>query len=412
MDDYVDVVKRNNINVVGLSVNTLNYNYFVRLSKYLKEKTDCIVIAGGVHITALKEKALHSDVDYIFMGESDESLPDFLDALQAGHHEKFNSITGMMFYDGNNLINNGLALITDLDNLPIANRELIDYKQFVTTLPNGQKVLSTGITASRGCPYRCVFCSEKILTGNRYRTHSPEYVFEEMKHVQDVFGINHINFYDSTFNIRKENVRRLCELIIESGRKFTFWVGARASLLDEEQLQIMKRAGLVRLGIAIESGNEEILKLIKKNQTRAELLRAFSMANDANISTEAMAIIGNPADTIKTMFETAEFIRSIKTLDITSLGIAIPYPGTELYDMANNNQHGLKLLTEDWDKYHFYGLGVMEVNGLSPWQMSMLQKVLLTWTYLQVRKISSVVRTHGFFPIIWSYLLFLFKPRR
>lgn len=411
MEKYAEIIRAKGIEVVGLSVNTLNFNYFVKLSSYLKQNTGCVILAGGVHITALQEKALHDGVDYLFLGESDHSLPAFLERLATGELDRLREIVGLLYRDGGGVVNTGRALVKDLDALPFADRSLLAPEMFRTTLPDGSKVMSTGISAARGCPFHCVFCAERVLTGNRYRCHSPEYVFREMCYVQDTFGISHINFYDSTFNIRRGNVVKLCNLILESGRKFTFWVGARASLLDRELLALMKRAGLVRIGIAIESGNERILKLMRKNQTKRELLEAFRMTDELDIPTEAMAIIGNPGETFSTMFETAEFIRKIPNLTITTLGIAIPYPGTELHEMAKSHRHGLKLLNEDWDKYHIYGPGVMEVAGFSPAQMVRIQKVLMLWSYMRLGKIRSVVRAHGFLNMVKSFFQFLLAKR-
>ncbi|MFH0986178.1 MAG: radical SAM protein [Candidatus Omnitrophota bacterium] len=411
-DDYIARIRENRYDVVGFSVNTLNFNYFVQLCRYIKERIpDVILVAGGVHITALREQALHDSVDYLFLGEADHGFVEFLGTLPEKSIEKLKKIPGLLFRNGSEVVNTGRTLVRDLDALPFADRSLLDYKQFMTTLPSGERVLSTGISASRGCPFHCVFCSEQILSGNNHRLHSTEYVFAEMKYVQDTFGISHINFYDSTFNISRKFVLDLCRLIIDSGRKFTLWVGARASLLDREQLMMLKQAGLVRIGIAIESGNERILKLIKKSQTKEQLIEAFRMAAEVGVPAEAMAIIGNPTETFKEMFETAEFIRKIDTLDITSLGIAIPYPGTELYDMAKNARHGLKLLSEDWDNYHFYGPGVMEVSGYSPATLVFFQKILLCWSYLRWRKIVAVIRVHGFRDTLLSLFGFLFKGR-
>ncbi len=412
-EKYVQIIKNGNFELIGFSVNTLNYNYFLKLSEHIKSKLNCTIVAGGVHITALREQALNENVDYLFIGEAEESFVGFLSAFTNRDYLKLHSLPGIIFRtDKKNIVNNGRVIIKDIDTLPFAERDLLDFTKSKTTLPNGLKVLSTGISASRGCPFKCVFCSEQILTGNNYRSHSPEYVVAEMNYVHEKYGIKHINFYDSTFNINRDNVLKICDLILQSGIDFTFSIGARANLLDYEMLKYLKKAGLVRLALAIESGNNKILKLIKKNQTTEDLIKGYEMAARLGIPTEGMAIMGNPGDNLKTMFQTANFIRQIKTIDISTLGIAIPYPGTELYTMAKNNKHGLTLLSENWDQYHIYGSGVMEVNGYSPRQLVFLQKILIIWSYMQINKIISVIRTHGFVNMIKSFLKFLFSKRR
>ncbi len=411
LNSYAEFVRKEAIDIVGFSVNTLNYNYFVKLSEHIKNKTDSTVIAGGPHITALEEKSLHPYVDYLFLGEADFSLLDFLKALANGNKKQIKTMPGLLFSDNGKIINNGKTLVDDIDKLPFPDRNFCDPLLYQTVLPDGQRVRSTGISASRGCPFKCAFCAEKVLSNNIYRCHSPEYVFREMEYVQDTFGINHINFYDSTFNMKRKNVIELCQLIIDSGRKFTFWPGCRARLLDREQMEMMKKAGIVRIGFGVESANQRILELIRKEQTKEDYLNAFHIAQEFGVPAEGTAIIGHPGETFWTMFETAEFLRKSDNLVTSTLGIAIPYPGTELYDMAKEHRHGLKLLSEDWDKYHIYGSGVMEVNGYSPAQIVFLQKLFLTWSYLKWKKISSVFKVYGFKAISKAFLQLIFKSR-
>ncbi|HPA48172.1 MAG TPA: hypothetical protein PK395_20580, partial [bacterium] len=151
-----------------------------------------------------------------------------------------------------------------------------------------------------------------------------------------------------------------------------------------------------------ESGSPHVLKLIHKEVSHEDMRRAYRIAGKLDIEATCSAMMGHPGETEADVWETVRLIRSIPEIEYSPLSIAVPYPGTELYEMAKNEQHGLKLVTEDYSKYLRYAGGVMEVNGMTPEYLTKLQKRALIWMHLTPGKIIGTIRRFGLKPILQS----------
>ena len=179
----------------------------------------------------------------------------------------------------------------------------------------------------------------------------------------------------------------MCKLIRDNNLKITFEGFTRANTVTYDLLKSMKKAGLVRLSFGIESGNQDILKKIKKGITLDEIKKGFYLAKKVGIETKGSAIIGLPYESKRTVRETINFCKSIKECDQLYLNICTPYPGTELMDMVLRGEGGTKLLDYDYSNYQRYGNPVLQVNDLGQKQLISFKKYGLRKFYLSPKRI-------------------------
>lgn len=401
-------VKAFGADMFGSSVITVSYDYTEEISAHLKKEIPGLVtVAGGPHITVMPEKSLNSAFDYLFIGDSDEAFPEFLNQWSQGIRE-FRGLKGICYRSGNEIINTGKGLLANLITLPFPDRGLLNGDYFVK-LPSGEVARTTGILLTRGCPFKCAFCAEAVITEHRFRKRDGVTVADEVERIQKEFGITHFSFYDSTLTINRKLLENFCHEIIRRGIKITWEGWTRANMIDHQLATLMKQAGFVRMAIGVESGNEHILELIQKKVKLQEIRDCFKMLKEVGITTESFAMIGLPGETRETMYNTARFLRSISEIRYTSLGLVIPYPGTLVYEYAKNNQHGLRLLSEDYREYHRYGKGVMEVAGMSPKTLARMQKKMIVLAHLTPYKLYSLIRHFGFFSLLKVYIEWFFE---
>lgn len=266
----------------------------------------------------------------------------------------------------------------------------------------------TSIMATRGCPFRCVFCNTSVY-GNRVRKRSIGNVISEISQAIADFGIEHFYFLDDTLTLDRDYTLNLCAEIKKSNLKFTFEGGTRANLLDEELVARLSDAGLIRISLGLESADNRIRGIIKKEVPLESYVVANKLLNRYGIETINSVMLGLPGDTYDTINKTISFVRKAKALKHATFGISIPYPGTEMYDMALKGEHGLKLETQDFSRYQRYNSAVMTVNGISPEEMLKLQKRGLLKIYLVPWRIMPILKRFGFAALIQPFLEAVFQ---
>jgi len=225
------------------------------------------------------------------------------------------------------------------------------------------------------------------MHGRKVRNQGIDRVVDEIRVIVEENGIDHLIVMDDTLTVNKKRMMALCQAIIDSGLKFTWEGWTHAATVDEEVLQTMKNAGLIRLSFGIESGDPEILKSIKKGATLEQIKNAYKIARKVGLETRGSAIIGHPFETRKTAWKTIKFIRSVKECQQIYLNVACPYPGTELYDAAQSGYGGMRVLTKDYSQYKRYGDPVIEVNDLSSKDLKRLQTLGLFLFYMTPKRI-------------------------
>jgi hopanoid biosynthesis associated radical SAM protein HpnJ len=305
----------------------------IGLSRAIKAANPKIKIAFvGPHVTVLPEKSLRecTEIDFIVRKEFDYAVVDFANG------KPLEEIAGVSFLKDNNIVHNPDApQIQDLDALPhvtdVYKRDLDVTRYNVPFLLNPYVSLYT----TRGCPAQCTFCLwPQTLSGHPWRKRSTDDVALEMSKVKEYWPeVREFFFDDDTFNIQKARTIELCAKL--KPLKLTWSCTSRVTT-DYETLKAMKEAGCRLLIVGYESGDQQILKNIKKGAT-VERARQFTKdCHKLGLVIHGDFIMGLPGETHETINNTIAFA---KELDVETIQVSVAhaYPGTELYDYAVSN---------------------------------------------------------------------------
>lgn len=293
-------------------------------------KPGTVIVLTGPHVTILPEESLRfagDAVDIVCRGEFDYAIKELCEGRE------WDRIDGISFRRGEEIVHTAeRPPIEDLDALPfvapVYRRDLPISEYVIPHFKNPY----VSIYSSRGCPSKCIYCLwPQTFSGQRMRTRSPQNVYEEIKWIVDnIPEMRELSFDDDTFTANRDHARRVAELIKPLGISWT--VNARANC-DYETLKIMREAGLRHVVVGYESGNEQILKNIKKGVTRQQAVQFTRDCKKLGLSIHGAFIMGLPGETRETIRETIEYA---KQLDLNSIqaSLASPYPGTEFYNLC------------------------------------------------------------------------------
>ena len=375
LSSLIEKVDSGKPDLIGITSTTPLFYQAKRIAQKIKERMDIPIAIGGSHVTVMSREAMEDcrSFDYGVYGEGERTFVELVNNLAS--KKQINNIQGLLYRE------NGLIVRTeprpfesDLDSLAFPDRNLLDLNKYIWSVPGKGIAKFTTILTSRGCPFQCIFCSQRTVFGTRVRYRRPENVLNEIEHLVNDLGIKHFAFLDETLTLDRKHVEDICRGIIEREIEITWEGWTRANTVDEDLLRLMKRAGFVRISFGIESGDPEILKVIKKGEKLEDFIKGYRIAKKVGLETRASLILGHPYETKKSAIRSLSFVRKIKGCDQLYLNISTPYPGTELYEIAKKGEGGMRLLTDDFAEYRRYGNPVIEVNDLTKEDLIKLQK--------------------------------------
>lgn len=383
----IEMVKEYNPDVIGISSVSPNFQAACNIADEIKKHLSVPVILGGVHVTVAPKESMEKclSFDYAVIGEGEITFKELLDAIK--NNTPVNDIKGIVYRENNSIFQTApRELVKDLDILPFPARKLIEYTKYNFSVPKSGIAPLTLMVTSRGCPYDCIFCASKTIWGRNTRFRSADNVIAEIKEIA-ALGIKYIAFSDDTFTLKRDRVIDICNKLIKENLGITWQMMTRANLFDEELLILMKKAGLVRMSIGIESGDPEILRKIKKGVTLEEIEKAYKIAKKVGIETRGSIMIGHPFETKESMMKTLKFARNLSECMQMYINISTPFPGTELYEMAKTGTGGLNLITQDLAEFRRYGNAVVTVNDLSRNDLIRYQKIGFWMFYMTPKRI-------------------------
>lgn len=358
------------------------------VAQNLKKTLNKPIILGGPHITIVGEEALRNcqAFDYGVVGEGEKTFCELLDALEG--NGSLEDVKGILFRKSRGIFFTGRREREgDINTIPFPDRSKLKFEKYLWSVPKKGIVNLATVLTTRGCPFHCIFCSQDKMYGRIVRFRDASNVVDEIEDIVSKTPVRHIIFCDDTLTLKKSHIIGVCDEIIRRKIKITFEGWTRANTVDEKILSRMKDAGLVRLSFGIESADLEILKIIKKEVRIEEVKKAYKIAKKLGLETRGSVMIGLPGETKETVRRTINFVKNLKELDHLYLNIAMPYPGTELREMALRSDYGLRLISKDYTDLCRYDNAVMEVNDLKHDDLIRLQRRGLLLAYLTPRRI-------------------------
>lgn len=340
--------------IVGITALTVEILSAFKISEVIKKlNSNIFIIIGGPHATMVPHRTLEEapSIDVVIRGEGECTILELVDFINGT--KNLPDIRGITYrYNGRILDNEDRPPIKNIDPIPHPARHLLPMSYYKHSPKEHKQFPGTHIITSRGCPYRCSFCFKPIF-GRSFRARSPENVIEEIKQLVDKYGVKDIFFRDDTFTLDRKRTCLICEKLIKEDLNITWSCLSRVDRLDIELLKLMKESGCWRILLGIETGNQDLLDLLKKDITLNQIKNTVRMCKKVGIQTDGFFMLGLPGESEEHAKRTIDFAKSL-WLDYAQFYLTTPYPGTELYRIAFD--YGILNMNEfEWKKFDQYG---------------------------------------------------------
>jgi anaerobic magnesium-protoporphyrin IX monomethyl ester cyclase len=359
LDTFVDFVK-DPASIIGLSCMANLLPFTVLAAKRLKERYPNHTVAlGGVGAKAVEERVLKRFpwIDLIAHGEAEQAVVSLVKALQNGRD--LSKVPGIFYRngDGGIVLNEPPPRIVDLDAIPRPAYHKVDLKDYD----------AYGMISSRGCPYKCSFCSVAPVWNHKCHFRSPKDVVAEMVELHEAAGVDLFLFQDEFFVSSKRAVMGFCEALKKSGLKVRWKAFARVDIADQELMEAMARTGCLEIRFGIESGSERILEATRKGFTPDMAVDVVSRATQLFPRVDTFFIWGYPDETMDDFYKSLFQMISFRLMGARILpSLLCLLPQTELFcSLDENRLKNLQFCEELLPEYVITGHEVCRVGSIA-----------------------------------------------
>lgn len=338
------------------------------------------VIVGGIYATTLPEEAVKDkNIDWLFLYHAEGRIVEFLKLLLS-HDVKAKSFPGIAYLDDEEtqVINPPSHFIGDISPMVKPDYSLIELepylKQETLDYQFNSPVRAGFVITSYGCPFNCVFCASRVISGKKVAYRPVEDILEELDFLIKENGVQTITFLDDALLANRSRIISLLNEMIERNYNIQ-WKAATVSAwhLDDELLDLMKRSGCIQLTISVESGSQRVLKEIIHKPLRLEIIpHVIAQCRKIGIWLGANFVIGFPGETWDEIRQTMKFAETCD-FDLVHFHIATPLPKTDLYKIAHEKGY----LPKDFSFLdpNFFGfcIGHITTDEFTPYELEVMR---------------------------------------
>ncbi len=339
--------------VVGLSAFTATIPSAYALATALKrDRKDVPLVIGGPHAAALPHRTLEEcpALDAAIVGEGEEVFRDLAQHLLSQARPRLQAcLPGVVVRQGTQILGDPTPVyVEDLDRLPFPARHLFDLKRYMegSYYFDAKQFPVASIVTSRGCPYACIYCS-RVSSGRRFRARSPANVLQELEALK-AQGFNEVQIVDDNFTEDRDRAMEICRLIQEAKLDMSFNLlgGVRVDKVDEVLLTRLYEAGCYAIHFGVESGDDQVLRTIRKGVTARQIKEAVQLAKRIGFKVIFYVIVGLPGSTVESEEKTIRLENECGP-DATRVALCTPYPGSPLWEMVKDRLDGIA-----WARYN------------------------------------------------------------
>jgi len=343
-----------------------------------------LTVAKGAHVSVMARDTLEKSpaLDIAIMGEYE------LAAKEIATKPDLRKIYGLSFRDrktGEIVTTEPRRFLETLDILPFPARHLIKNNLYLRP-DTGE--MQTTVQTCRGCGGNCIFCLSHTVYGSKVRVRSPRNVVDELEQCVRVHKIKDFFFRADTFTWNRPWVMDVCQGIIERKLNIKWVCNSRVDTVDAERLEMMKKAGCHGVAFGIESGVQEMLNKMKKGTTLEKAREAVKLCKASGMKTLLYFVMGLPWDTEATVRKSIDFALELGG-DFVEFHLAIPFPGTELHDIAQRD----KLYAEESLAGYDYSRSPLKTYYLSAEQLLKLRREAFRRIYFHPASILRIMKT-------------------
>jgi len=330
--NQLEFIEEKQPKIIAIYTNLMTKINVIKLIKTLKSEAKYgfpKLILGGPDITYNSENYLNTGVDFLIIGEGEQSTLELYNAII--NNEDYSIITGIAYLEDGQLKRTSPRVkIKDLLELPLPNRDAIPIDKYLDTWKTHHGKSSMTVSTQRGCPYTCKWCSTAVY-GQSYRRRPTNLVAAELRMLKENYNPDSIWFVDDVFSVSHKWIKSFHEEVIKQDAIIPFECITRAERLNDEVLQLLKEAGCFRIWIGAESGSQKIIDAMDRRVDVNVVKEAIQKTNAIGIESGTFIMVGYPGENKEDIKETITYLKAANPSHFT-ITVAYPIKGTSLYN--------------------------------------------------------------------------------
>lgn len=301
----------------------------------IAKKLNCIVIVNSSDATDHSEDYLNVGADYIIQGEGEITLKELIDTIE--NKGDVSQVQGHVSVKNGEIVKSpNRAVLNDLDSLPFPAWDLVNIESYKTIWGKGGNDFTLNIATTRGCPFKCNWCAKPIY-GNRYNSHSPQYIRKQLAFLKETYGVTNFWMCDDIFGLKPNWVQEFNKELEKENLEISYIIQSRVDLLlKEDTIDALAKSGLKEVWVGAESGSQKILDAMDKGTQVSQIYEATRLLKEKKVRVAFFIQFGYLGETKEDISKTVAMIKELLP-DNLGISVSYPLPGTSFYDKVKDD---------------------------------------------------------------------------